>query len=291
MVVDIRQRFWICVAAIPLFLLAGCGDPGNRQMRVSLSGAQIPVELVESWLGDARVPHFDVERVLPVFVSQNGFEKLLRGKCDMACTDRPIGPQEREDPESGRLIGMRVAFYAYALYVNPANPLESLYAGHLGLVFKQSVTDWKQLGSVGEGPIHLHGPRKATRGGEVLMRQTNVIYDPAHWQVHDTDAEIVKAVRDDPLALGFAGVGHDQGARYLGLRMERNEAPLLPSRDNIEGDRYGLAKVIYVYYADPPSPAVSAVLDRLFSEAGRKAIESTGCWQIPRERAALKNPR
>lgn len=259
-------------------------------MRISLSGAQIPVELVESWLGNARVPHFEVERVLPVFVSQNGFEKLLRGKCDLACTDRPIGPQEQEDPEAGRLVGLKVAFYAYALYVNPANPLDAIYAGHLGLVFKQSVTDWKQLGSVGEGPIHLHGPRKATRGGEVLMRQTKVIFDAANWEVHETDAEIVAAVRNDPLGLGFAGVGYDQGARYLGLRMERNEKPMMPSRDDIEGDRYGLAKVIYVYYTDPPNPSVSAVLDHLFSESGRKSIESTGCWQIPRGRAAVKNP-
>lgn len=248
----------------------------------------MPVELTEAWLHDARAPHFDVIRAGPTYLSQNGFDNLIKGKCDIACSDRPIGAQERQSLGDLRVTGMRVAFYGYALYVNASNPLDALYAGHLGPVFKKAVTDWKELGSVGEGPIHLYGPRKDTRGGEVLMRQTKIIFDPAVWTTKETDAEIVAAVKADPLGLGFAAVGYDQGARYLGLRMERNEKPVFPSLQDIESDRYGLAKVIYLYYAEPPSPAVHAALDFLYSAAGRRAIESAHAWQIPRDRAATK---
>lgn len=266
--------------------LTGCADPANRELRVTLGGAQIPLELVESWLHDSQRPHYAVSRASPAYLSQDGFKHLLEQKCDLACTDRPIGTLEREQPGTDQLRGVRVAYYGYALYVNEANPLESAFGAHLGLIFKKSVTDWKQLGSTVEGPIHLYGPRKATRGGEVLMRTTNVVYDAAPWQIFDTDAEIVAAVRKDPLGLGFAALGYDRdGVRYLGLRMERKETPVLPARETLEQDRYGLGKVIYVYYRDPPSEAVTALLDFLFSPAGAKAMSSAGCWQIPRERA------
>ena len=65
------------------------------------------------------------------------------------------------------------------------------------------------------------GPRKSTRGGTILVLQSQIWFAEPTWEQFDTDAEIVGAVAADPSALGFASVGHDQGVRYLGLRMNR----------------------------------------------------------------------
>ncbi|HUU97295.1 MAG TPA: substrate-binding domain-containing protein, partial [Phycisphaerae bacterium] len=208
------------------------------------------------------------------------------GRCDVACTDRPIEPRELRRFGDQQIEGYRVAFYGFALYVHPENPLDSIFAKHIKLLFQKKITDWKTLGGT-EGPITLYGPRKATRGGMILMQQARIWFAEPTWIALDSDAEIVEQVAADPTALGFASIGFDQNVRYLGIRMERTSPPAFPSLEEIESERYGLAKVIYVYFDSPPNPAPQAVLDYLFSERGRTAIESTNVWPIGRERAAL----
>ena len=83
---------------------------------------------------------------------------------------------------------------------------------------------------------------------------------------------------------------NDQDVRYLGLRMRRTDPPAFPSLEEIESERYGLAKVIYVYLPADPSPTAVLAIDFLLSEAGRRAIESTDLWPVPRERDLFHNP-
>ncbi|MEW6197069.1 MAG: substrate-binding domain-containing protein [Planctomycetota bacterium] len=298
-------------------LVTGCHQ-GPPAVKVRLAGAQIPVELVESWLRDAKSPAFFTEQVTPVYLSQHGFENLARGECDLACTDRTITPRElalfaerpglaahgAREEASGQaadggvrasrppLAARRVAFYGYALYVHASNPLDSVFARHLRLIFQKRITDWQQLAGEQvpqcQGPINLYGPAKETRAGMVLSPIANIWFANPTWRVFDSDTEIVAQVAADPLGLGFAGIGHDDaGVRYLGLRMEERGPPAFPSLEEVETERYGLAKLIYVYYLEPPSPAVQAALDYLFSDAGRRVIEGTDLWAIPLERATV----
>ena len=281
-----KARF-VAVALGLLVAVTGCTAVAPpHAVRLSLAGAQIPLELVESWLRDADEFHFQTERVQPVVYSQHGFQSLLEDQCDVACTDRPIEPQELRRFGERRIEGHRVAFYGFALYVHPENPLDSIFAKHIKLLFQKKITDWKTLGGR-EGPITLYGPQKATRGGMILMQRANIWFDKPAWTALDSDIEIVHHVAADPTALGFASIGFDQDVRYLGIRMRRINPPAFPSLEEIESERYGLAKVIYVYFASPPNPAAQAVLDYLFSARGRTAIESTNVWPIRRERAAL----
>ena len=85
----------------------------------------------------------------------------------------------------------------------------------------------------------------------------------------------------DPLALGFASIGYDEGVRYLGLRLQRTGRAAFPSLEEIESERYGLAKVIYVYFTESGSSVARQVVDYLQSAEGRAAIESTDLWPMP----------
>lgn len=260
-------------------------------VRVALAGAQIPVELVASWLHEAEDDfRFEAAQVGPVYLSQHGFENLLAANCDIACTDRLITPREYHRFDQRELKGYRVGFYGYALYVHPDNPLDNIFAGHLSPLFQRKITDWQELGPH-EGPIRLIGPHKSTRGGQVLMRQANIWFAKPTWEPLESDLEIVDQVAADPYALGFASIGFDQEVRYLGLRMKRTDPPAFPSLEEIQSERYGLAKVIYVYTSAEPNGAAEAVLDYLFSARGRGAMESTGVWPIPPHRAAVDMPQ
>ncbi len=280
-------------AGLALMLgLIGCrGAAPPPTVRVTLAGAQVPVEFIESWLGEARPQSFSVTKVWPMRFSLDGFERLRDGACDLACTDRPITARELAQFEGRPIRGYRVAFYGYALYVHPSNPLDAVFVKHMKLVFQKKIADWSQLAAEPipnlSGPIHLYGPPKSSRGGMVLSPLANIWFADATWEVLPNDAAVVQRVSEDPQALGFAALGYDDGVRYLGLRMERTATPAFPSLEEIETERYGLAKLIYVYAPDPPGPAAQAVLDFLFSPAGQAAMERSAVWPVPRDRSAV----
>jgi phosphate transport system substrate-binding protein len=277
-------------AALLILALSGCQYASvSPTVRLRITGAQIPTELVDSWLRDAQDYQFVVEQVGVPSWSQVGFKALAGGQCDLACTDRPLEKREREQFGDQEVRGYRVGFYGYALYVNPANPLDSIFAKHISLLFQRKIKDWKGLGGNElpdlQGPIHLYGPRKVTRGGNVLMQQARIWFAEPTWEALDCDAEIISRVAADPQGIGFANVGLDQGVRYLGIRMRRSGPPAFPSMEDIEADRYGLAKVVYVYFIAPASPAVNAAIEYLFSERGRQAIEGADAWPVSWQRA------
>lgn len=278
-------------------VLAGLGFVGCRTVaprpggKVALSGAQIAAEMVESWLREARTYSFATRKLWPLDYSQRGIENLARGACDIACTDRLMTSRELEQFGDGAVRGYRVAFYGYALYVHPENPLDAIFAKHLEMVLQGRITDWGQLAGRQipdwQGPIHTYGRAKGTRAGMQLSHMARIFFAKPSWKVCRSDAEVIAAVAADPYALGFATIGYDEGVRYLGLRMERAGRAVLPSLEEIEREEYGLAKVIYVYFVEPPSPAVQAVLEYLQSDEGRAAIEATDMWAVPASRAAV----
>lgn len=286
----------LSIALVALTTLTGCGGSQTPAFKLTLAGAQIPVELAESWLNAASSPRFAIDKAGPTYLAQNGFDNLRSGAADVAVTDRPVGKLEfAAFQQKGLTVeGMRVGFYGYALYVNPQNPIDSIFAGHLKYLFQKKSNDWKEFAPAGskiEGAIRLVGPEKGTRGGEILMRQANIWFDKATWETKKSDAEIIGAVAADPLALGFASLGLDQGVRYLALRMDRNGPAVLPSLEAIEDERYGLAKVLYVYYATPPKPEVQAMLEYLYGTRGNEAMRETGVWPLQRERGLVSGPR
>ena len=277
-------------------MLTGCVTARPPAATVALGGAQIPVELVESWLHDAKSRGFAVTQVSPVYMSQHGFENLARGECDLACTDR--------DDHAARAGEVRrAASWPAGASRSTAMPSTSIRATrstpsfreHVRLIFQKRIKDWSELAGDQipqlQGPISLYGPGKSTRAGMVLSPIANIWFGNPTWEVLDSDADVIAKVAQDPLGLGFASIGYDAGVRYLGLRLERQSPPSFPSLEEIESERYGLAKLIYLYYVEPPSPAVQAVLSYLFSDEGRAAIEGTDLWSIPPDRAVVSLPQ
>jgi ABC-type phosphate transport system substrate-binding protein len=273
--------------------LAGCQRPNMAPpVDVTLAGAQVPAELIESWLHDAPSHCFSVKKLWPMRYAGDGFDRLAAGACDLACTDRPMNGREVGAFGDRPVVGRRVAFYGYALYVHPSNRLDAIFAKHLEMVLQGQIKDWHELAgdAIPEltGPINIYGLSKSTRAGMQLSQMARIWFSNPTWTVCGTDAEIIAKVAADPLALGFAGIGYDgQGVRYLGLRMHRAEKPAFPSLEAIETEQYGLAKVLYVYHVEPADAAVQAVLDYLYSDDGRAAMESTDVWQIPRARGVV----
>ena len=77
----------------------------------------------------------------------------------------------------------------------------------------------------------------------------------------------------------------------MGCEWNATPRPPFPSLEEIESERYGLAKVIYVYHIAPASPAIQAAIDYLTGAEGRAAIEATDVWPIPSDRVRVSTVR
>ncbi len=280
----VQRRRGLLAGLFGILALAGGCAPGREIHAIRLSGGQIPTDLVDTWLGQCKDPVFRLSRVGPSAFSIDGFERLAAGECDLACVDRPLTPRELADFPTTP-IGRRVGYYGFALYVHPSNPVDSLFAKHLKMILRGQISDWSEIGG-DAGPIRMLGPQRATRGGRLLLGQAGIFFDKEPWQALQPDTAIVDAVAGDPLALGFAAVGYDGSARYLGLRLEREGEAVLPSLEAIEADRYPFAKVIYVYHRADAGANVEEAVRFLFSPAGRAALDRAGISPIPFERSA-----
>lgn len=290
------QTTGILIASMLVLVAIGCRSPGPPAHRLRVSGAQQAADLVTSWLQSARQPHFSVEQVWPMQYSQGGFEKLAAGEIDLACTDRALNARELDDFGDRTVRGLRLGFLGYALYIHPSNRLDAIYSRHLEMILQGRISDWNQL--VGDqipelkGPINVYGLSKSTRAGMQLSHMARIWFDEPRWTVLDSDAEIIERVANDPLAIGFAGIGYaGDDVRYLGLRMARSGKAAYPSLEEIESEEYGLAKMLYVYYLDPPPPAVAAALEYLQTRAAAEAMAETDVWPTPDGRRVVQPPR
>lgn len=287
----VRGVLFASLCATLITAAPGCGMmPIREKVHLRVAGAQIPVELVGSWLSDSKKYRFDLMPAGKIYLSSHGFDALRRGEVDLACTDRVIDKRELDGFTETQPVGYRVAYYGYGLYVNRQNTLDAIFSKHLSLAFQKRITDWKQLGGP-EGPIRLYGPPKSTRGGMLASRQARIWFAEATWEVCASAEEIVQKVADDPFGLGFAPIGYDGDVRYLGLRLTRRGDAAFPSLEEIETDKYGLAKVIYVWVMPDGGRGVEALIDYLFSDQGRAVIESTHLWPIAAERAVVDRAR
>lgn len=268
-------RHWalsVAVLIIALLPLAGCAGPSRPRHDLRLAGAQIPVELVESWLKRADQARFRVERVT-FTQSATGFEALLDGRCDLACTDRPPDPREMEAFTGRDLRRAALAYYAYALYVHPSNPVDQIFVRDVRKIFGREVTGWDALGGA-PGAIHLYGPPKDSRGGLQLAQISGAFFGRG-WTVCESDEELLAAVAADPLALAFGRAGLGGALRPLAIEMRKGDPPIPPTPVNLAGDRYPLTKMIYVYWLEPPAPAATAAVEFLMSPIGQAAIRDT----------------
>lgn len=278
------QRVAAAIALSAALLAApGCAL-FERPLPLRLAGAPLAVDLVERCLARSTAPRIATQRG-QVYLSQHGFEALRTGQADAACTDRAITPAELAAFGDRRPEGYRIAYYGYALYVHPENPLDSVFAGSIRAVIERQVFDWKELGGT-PGPIRVYGPQTCGPLGQALLRDAGVWTPQPGWTPLPGDLAIVDRVADDPAALGIAAVGYDQAARYLGVRLHRSGLPAFPTVEDIETGQYTLARVIFVYVMPFENHRADVAINFLFSAPGQSALRAAGVTPVPFDRAA-----
>ncbi|MCB0545371.1 MAG: phosphate ABC transporter substrate-binding protein, partial [Saprospiraceae bacterium] len=227
-----------------------------------------------------------------------GIAALLNGRTDVANASREMNAYEyRMASQRGLDVEPFIfATDALALIVHPAVNIDSLDLNALGKIFSGNIRDWSQVGGAG-GPISLYG-RQSNSGTFMYFREHVVGRDfsPALKQMNG-NAQILEAVRNDPNAIGYVGLGYltdseghlRAGIRVIKLSIKKGDPAVSPlDRQSILEGRYPLTRPLYHYTDGIPAEKTRAFFEFEKSEAGTKIIVENGYLPASEQELASK---
>lgn len=323
MVIQIRKpSYWILLAA-----LVACSTPpesvsesqsGQSQSRQSQSGQSSPEALA------AEVSSIKIDGSSTVFpltdeiVSElkfeqgekapdvsiefsgtgGGFKKFCAGETDINNASRPILKAEMEACKANGVeyIEIPVAFDALTVVVNAKNDwADSITVEELKAMWEPAaegkVTQWNQVRDRWpDRPLTLHGADAESGTYDYF---TEAIVGEAKASRSDytdqsDDDLIVRAVRQDPDALGFFGYAYfnENRQQLKALAVDSGDGPVLPSEETVQSGEYQpLTRPLFIYVSADgadSNPALSAFVEYYLNNV-RFLAEAVGYVPLPNE--------
>lgn len=172
-----------------------------------------------------------------------------------------------------------------SIYVNAANPLDSLTIEQVARIFTTGqppadLRQWRQLGIGGEWErhsIHVYGTRDDGMTVTTLRLARFGAHPFArHYEPLASDREVVEAVAGDRYGIGLAWSVEERdlpaGVRRLALATGSDAAPSLASYEDVHAGRYPLSPHLHFYVDRRPG----APLDPLARNYLALALSSEG---------------
>jgi phosphate transport system substrate-binding protein len=182
--------------------------------------------------------------------SGTGIAALINGTVDLAQASRPMKDDEKQQAAQARgaaVVEQAVALDGLAVFVNNANPLQSLSIAEVRDLFQGKVTNWSQVGGP-SAPVVLYG-RESSSGTYDYFRE-HVLnkgdFAPAVQTLQGT-AAIINAVGRDRNGIGYGGIAYAKDVRPLAIAAEGKQ-PVAPSEATVADATYPLSRKLYFYY-------------------------------------------
>lgn len=219
---------------------------------------------------------------------------------DLLASSRPLTDQEIKGFVSNHgyePIGIPIAMDAVAIYVHNENPIGSLTLEQVDAMFSSTLkrskggrlTTWGQLGlkdQWSQQPLHLHGRNKKS-GTRDFFKHVALLDGELSADVQEQpgSASEILAIAQDPLAVGYAGVGF-QGSmvRIVPLAADSGGTALLPSPETVSNGQYPLARPLYLYVNKNPNgkldPVVGEFLKFVNSRQGQETVARASFYPL-----------
>lgn len=221
-----------------------------------------------------------------------GIAALINGKTDIANSSREINKYEIGMAGNRHIHPESFVFAADALavIVHPSIQLDSLHLSDLGKIYAGDITDWAQTGA-GAGRISLYG-RQSNSGTFIYFREKVLHRDfsPDLKQMNGT-AQILEAVRNDPGAIGYVGLGYltdlhgtlREGIRIIRLSDGHGGPAVSPlEKSAVQKGLYPLTRPLYQYTDGFPEGKLREFMEFEKTTAAESIIEKNG-YLLPRD--------
>jgi phosphate transport system substrate-binding protein len=178
------------------------------------------------------------------------------------------------------------------VFVNAANPLESMSLGQLDAVLgterrrgSPAIDDWSALDEhdASRGAIRVYGPELDSIATLFVRRE--VMLDSRKWNPAYRECEsreqALAALAGDPQGIAIAALGDvPAGVRLLALSRNEGDVAVLPTPATVRDGSYPLTRTLSVVVHRPASQPLEARLESylrfLLSPEGQSVIEREG---------------
>jgi phosphate transport system substrate-binding protein len=253
----------LLVASAPALALAG---------NTTVKGSDTMVVLAQRW-AEAWMKRQPTKKIqVTGGGSGTGIAALINGTTDVANASRSLKAEEKAKlPGAVETI---VARDGVAIYVNTANPIESLTVEQLKGIYLGDIKNWKEVGGK-DARIVLYS-RENSSGTYVFVKEHVLKNEDfaAEAQTLPGTAAVVNAVSKEKNGIGYGGGAYARGVKELKIE------GIAPTKEAVLSGKYPLARPLFVYTKGAPAGEVKEYVDFCLSAAGQKIVSEVGYFPV-----------
>lgn len=184
-----------------------------------------------------------------------------------------------------------------AVFTHPDNPLRHITFQVLADILRGNARQWSDIpdggAALGHAAIHPVGVRPESVIGEFV--RDRVLDGRAYTdglRAFGQSAEVVQAVAEDPLAIGYAAAMRaTAGVRMLALSSSASQPAVLPTRETLRSGRYPLDRHLLIAVRLPVSALAGEFLSLVLSGPGQRTVASSSLGYLPLAAAEVAQER
>jgi phosphate transport system substrate-binding protein len=208
--------------------------------------------------------------------STGGIKSILAGRIQLARTARPLRAGEIEQ-------GLKALLFAKSPIVFVVHPsvtgIDNLNSRDIIEIYSGRIIDWREVGAP-RNRIYAVSREPGDSSLRIIrehLPEFNDITSP-HAKVIYNTPDTVRTLANHRFTLGYVPLSAIQGTDLVTMKLDN----IYPSPENIESGLYPLVLPYYIVYRDTPVGLAQAFIDFIFSEDGKRIIESFGAIPVNR---------
>ena len=274
------------MVALAIGLLAlgwGCGkkaESPKEKTSIDIKGSDTMVNLMSALAEAYMKAHPDKQIAVTGGGSGTGIAALLNGTTDICAASRSMQQKEIDLATSKNIhptetvIGMD----GLAVFVNPANTVDSLTLPQLKEIFQATVTDWKDVGGT---PGNIVVLSRENNSGTYVYFKEHVLekgdYTPTARLMTST-AALTQEISSNTNAIGYGGEAYGKDGKVKMLHVKKNaETPAVyPTDETVRNGSYPIARPLYLYTNGTPSGFIGDFITYCNSPQGQAIVREVG---------------
>lgn len=260
----------VLLLLIVLCCVTACGGGDQRQL-IQNKGSDTMVNVAQAWAETYQ--KVDPAAIVAVSGggSGTGIAALINGTADIANASRELKPEEIEMAKKAGHDPVEhiVGYDALAVFLHPANPINTLSIAQLAAIYGDggTVTKWTDLGVEVPGcsdQTIVVVSRQNNSGTYEYFREATLGKGDFRLGTRDMQGskDVVDLVENTPCAIGYSGLAYaTDHVKMACIAKQEGETCVSPSETTAKDGSYPIARSLLMYTTATASESVAKYLE------------------------------
>ena len=267
-----------------LVFFAGQAQGGGKV--IQNKGSDTLVNVAQAWAEEYRKVNPEISVAVTGGGSGTGIAALINGTVDIANASRKIKRKEKKLAKKNgqNPVEHVVGYDALAVFIHPANPLQTLSLDQLAEIYGEGgkLTKWDQLGvevpgCAGQEIIRIS--RQNNSGTYAYFRKAVLHrkdFKSGSRDMHGSK-DVVDIVEKTPCAIGYSGLAYTTDhVKMACIAKKDGEKGVVPCVTTASDNSYPIARPLLMYTNGDPKGDIKKYLDWILSDEGQCIIFKKG---------------